>query len=264
MTTVDRKYLVDFEELGKGAFGIVYKGTSKQDGRKIAAKRVQYLNAEHLINVHSRKTAYTELQIFKELKKHKNIVELLHYHDDGSSFWFIMEFCDLGDLPTYFRKHHTVLNFYEKLKIMVECASAITFMHSRHPPIVHRDIKPKNVLMKSICGGIEHVAKITDFGVGKLYRTDGPTLHLTMNSEEGTANFWAPEFFLKDGEPLSYKPSVDTFALGLLFHVIVMYTEDNVHMCPGKLSLVLNKIIILLLFLVALVKLKKYIVQELP
>lgn len=172
----------------------------------------------------------TELEIFRQLKNHKNIVELFNHIDDGKSHWFIMELCDLGDLPYYLRNNNVCLT--QKLKIVVECACAIEFMHSLKPPIVHRDIKPTNVLMKTL-GNIA-VAKVTDFGIGKIFESNKATKHLTMSTLGGTLNYMAPEFFAADGDYLKYQPSVDTFSLGLLFHVLLTYDDTNKDMVPAS------------------------------
>ena len=171
-----------------------------------------------------------ELEIFRKLEHHKNVVQLYEHHDDGKSHWFIMEYCELGDLVYYFRKKHKDLDLTKKLKIIVECASAIEYMHSLSPPIVHRDIKPTNVLMKN-CGMFD-VAKITDFGIGKIFEGNKATLHLTMSTMGGTLNYMAPEFFAADGGYLKYQPSVDTFSLGLLFQVLIAYDGQNKDMVP--------------------------------
>ena len=53
--------------------------------------------------------------------------------------------CVLGDLTKYLKEKN--LDIVGKLKIMSECASALSFMHNLRSPVIHRDIKQKNVLM---------------------------------------------------------------------------------------------------------------------
>lgn len=197
------KYTLDtLAVLGRGAFGIVYRGfeTGSKPKKSVAAKCIIYTEGPDEEKNECRfKMAENELAIFSQLKGHKNIVQLLDNIDDGSRHWIIMEFCDLGDLPHYFGKYRPTMG--TKLKLMYECTNAIAYMHSFNPPIIHRDIKPGNILVMTQKGG-EPVAKITDFGIGKLFEQHPNAMHQTMSTLAGTAAYMAPEFFAADGDYL--------------------------------------------------------------
>lgn len=218
-----QKYELEIEELGKGSYGIVYKGTHVEDNITIAAKKTKYKDRNNIVSQLIKNMGQKEKDIIEKLKGHSNIVKLLDYIDDDSSHWFVMEYCDLGDLSAYLTRYSP--NFQTKLRIICECFSAITYMHSFNPPIVHRDIKPANVLLK-----IENnrpVVKITDFGIGKMYEMDAASFHMTMNTVAGTKPFWPPEFFEMDSSNLKYHPGVDIFSLGLLASVVLLYHTEH-------------------------------------
>ena len=63
------------------------------------------------------------------------------------------------------------------MDIMHGCASGIKFLHSYKPSIIHGDIKPQNVIIKSVDSGI--VAKMCDFGLSELFDTpEGKSIHV--------------------------------------------------------------------------------------
>lgn len=216
------------ETLGKGAFGIVYSGQERNSGKRVTVKCVIYkekgqLN-ETLVNM-----GKTEQAIFNKLKGHPNVVQLLDHVDDGKKHWLVMEFCELGDLPEYMKAH--TIDISGKLKIMLDTSKAVAYMHSFQPAIVHRDIKPTNIMI--VKNNNQHVAKITDFGVGKLYEENPAVFRETMTTFTGTAAFLAPEFWSTDKDKIQYRAGVDTFALGLVFHLILDF-DNNHDMVPAS------------------------------
>ena len=90
-----------------------------------------------------------------------------------------------------------------KLSILDEVCLGLRYLHSRNPPIVHRDLTPNNILL-SYC--LE--AKITDLGVAKIVKSDN---HKTMTKLPGTPDFMPPEAL--SIRPV-YGPSLDVFSYG--------------------------------------------------
>ena len=90
-----------------------------------------------------------------------------------------------------------------KLSILDEVCLGLRYLHSRNPPIVHRDLTPNNILL-SYC--LE--AKITDLGVAKVVRSDNQK---TMTKLPGTPDFMPPEAL--SIRPV-YGPSLDIFSYG--------------------------------------------------
>jgi len=90
-----------------------------------------------------------------------------------------------------------------KLSILDEVCLGLRYLHSRNPPIVHRDLTPNNILLG---GHLE--AKITDLGVAKVMQTDSK---MTMTKLPGTPDFMLPEALTK--RPV-YGPPLDVFSYG--------------------------------------------------
>ena len=90
-----------------------------------------------------------------------------------------------------------------KLSILEEVCLGLRYLHSRNPPIVHRDLTPNNILL-----GYRLEAKITDLGVAKVVKSDNQK---TMTKLPGTPDFMPPEALSK--RPV-YGPSLDMFSYG--------------------------------------------------
>ena len=90
-----------------------------------------------------------------------------------------------------------------KLSILDEVCLGLRYLHSRNPPIVHRDLTPNNILLG---GRLE--AKITDLGVAKVVQTDSKR---TMTKIPGTPDFMPPEALTR--RPI-YGPPLDVFSYG--------------------------------------------------
>ena len=90
-----------------------------------------------------------------------------------------------------------------KLSILDEVCLGLRYLHSRNPPIVHRDLTPNNILLG---GHLE--AKITDLGVAKVVHTDNKT---SMTKVPGTPDFMPPETLTR--KPV-YGPPLDIFSYG--------------------------------------------------
>ena len=90
-----------------------------------------------------------------------------------------------------------------KLSVLDEVCLGLRYLHSRNPPIVHRDLTPNNILLS-----YRLEAKITDLGVAKVVRSDNQK---TMTKLPGTPDFMPPEALSK--RPV-YGPSLDVFSYG--------------------------------------------------
>jgi len=104
-----------------------------------------------------------------------------------------------------------------KLSILDEVCLGLRYLHSRNPPIVHRDLTPNNILL-----GSRLEAKITDLGVAKVMQTDSKS---TMTKIPGTPDFMPPEALTK--KPV-YGPPLDIFSYGgVVLNVITQQWPES-------------------------------------
>ncbi|KAG6958133.1 hypothetical protein JG687_00009581 [Phytophthora cactorum] len=120
-----------------------------------------------------------------------------------------------GDLRTlldsYKKSNHPEGFDREKVTIALHVAHALTYLHSLDPPVIHRDLKSRNILLNEM-----HEAKLTDFGVSR------ERLDRTMTAGVGTSLWMAPEVMI--GE--KYDDKADIFSFG------VVLSELDTHTLP--------------------------------
>ncbi|KAL6051330.1 germinal center kinase 1 isoform X1 [Balamuthia mandrillaris] len=179
------------EELGKGAYGSVYKGTHIASGAVLAIKSCPNLGP-------ARDTVQKEIDILK-LCKHDNIVQYYGTCVKGKSLWILMEFCGGGAIDSLMKKLPE--GTYTEAQIgavMAESLKGLIYLHSRS--IIHRDIKAANILLTE-----SGQTKLADFGVSAVVKEDKQTTTI------GTPLWMAPEVLA--GE--AYDSTADTWSLGI-------------------------------------------------
>ena len=138
--------------IGQGAFGEVRRVMWRHTP---AAAKVAHPNMPDK----EKQLFLRELEVMARVR-HPNIVQFLGYMD--KPFVIVLEYLPLGDLRNYWQTHK--VSVAHKTRICVDILRALSYLHNRKPhAIIHRDIKPTNVLMAD--GG---VAKLTDFGLGRM------------------------------------------------------------------------------------------------
>lgn len=204
-----RNYQLNQQPIGRGTFGTIYQGTDTNTGAEVAMKKV---DADEQTAIENLKSLHNVMS-----HGHTNIVKLLNFFDDESIFWFVMEFCNLQDLSRYMRNQTIDLN--AKMRLMLDASSGLAHMHGMTPKVVHRDIKPTNILIKLQDG--RPVAKLGGFCLAIQFDSD--TKNFAMGEVGGTLPYIAPEGFQKG--TIEYYPSVDIFALGLVISSMVLHEQ---------------------------------------
>ncbi|XP_028218611.1 nodulation receptor kinase-like [Glycine soja] len=119
--------------------------------------------------------------------RHPNIVALLSYCVEGDERFLVYELCPNGSLSEWLFGKNKVLSWIQRLEIAIDCARGLWFLHTYQGGcIVHRDIKPTNILL-----GSKFEAKLSDFGLSKVIEV-GETY---VSSEvRGTFGYVDPEY----------------------------------------------------------------------
>ena len=219
------KYRVD-GIIGRGNIGIVYRGFDLSIDRPVAIKT---LRAEVLDTVDDKKRLLDRFA--SEAKsagrcQHPNIVTVFDYVEQDGTPYIIMECIDAGTLENVVRSGR-LLPLQQVGEVMAQLLGALGHAHQRG--VVHRDVKPANVL----CPAATSI-KVTDFGVARLQ-----DLGLTQagGGALGTPNYMSPEQFL--GREVDGR--ADLFAAGIILFELITGTKPFVaSTVPELLCKVLN------------------------
>ncbi len=195
------KYRVD-GLIGRGSVGVVYKAYDGQIDRPVAIKT---LRLDMLSGVADRETLLKRFSTEARSAGrcvHPNIVTVFDYVEQDDTPYIVMEFVDAGTLENVINSG-TMLPLRQVGEIMVQLVSALEHAHSKG--IVHRDVKPSNILCPTATS-----IKVTDFGVARFDVT-GLT-NATGLGAVGTPNYMSPEQFL--GRPVDGRS--DLYASGVV------------------------------------------------
>lgn len=192
--------------LGQGAYGKVFK--VKYLGVYYAAKEIHSLLLEY---AEPRERSMIINNFLDEIKvgsslSHDNIVQYrgIFYNDKSDVPIMLMELMD-SSLTSYILGQPYVSST-TKIKILHDLSLGLYYLHSQNPPIVHRDLSPNNVMIKSYLP--QPVAKIGDLGVAKSIRDDSKK---SMTKAPGTVDFMPPEALYDQPQ---YGPPMDVFSYG--------------------------------------------------
>ncbi|KAL3669932.1 hypothetical protein V7S43_005306 [Phytophthora oleae] len=202
---------IDFERvISHGGYGQVMSGWL--NGQHVAVKMLLPENRKSMKHL----TSFLEEVKLMSTLEHSRIVQFVGVAWDSlSDICLLTEFMEGGDL-------RTLLSSYEdqnlpvgfdvtKVTIALHIAHALTYLHSLDPPVLHRDLKSKNILLSASLD-----ARLSDFGVSREHVDE------TMTAGVGTSRWMAPEVIM--GE--RYDDKADVFSMG------VVLSELDLHAVP--------------------------------
>ncbi|XP_021728894.1 G-type lectin S-receptor-like serine/threonine-protein kinase LECRK3 [Chenopodium quinoa] len=192
------------EELGRGAFGVVYKGMVNGGGPSIcvAVKKLDRISAD------TDKEFKTEVNVIGQTH-HKNLVQLVGFCKEGDQRLLVYEYMSNGSLADYLFGD-TRPSWIDRVQIAQGTVTGLLYLHEEcSTQIIHCDIKPQNILLDEY-----HIARISDFGLAKLLVLN--QTH-TNTGIRGTKGYVAPEWFRN--KPITVK--VDVYSFGVLLLEII-------------------------------------------
>jgi serine/threonine protein kinase len=187
-------------EIGRGGSGTVHLAHDEVLGRTVAVKRIGILPGEHV----ALERAGREARLAAALN-HPHVVSVFDLVEEEDVHWLVMEYVDGRTIGEIVRADGP-LDVTEAATYLAQTADALADAH--HAGIVHRDVKPSNIL---VSGG---VAKLSDFGIAKS--ADDASLTQT-GLVTGSPAYLAPE--VASGS--SATPASDVWSLGAtLYHAV--------------------------------------------
>jgi serine/threonine protein kinase len=205
------------EEIGRGGFGAVYRGVriGAEGSGQVAIKllnRNPSLKSEELIRFQREATLMSHLV-------HPGIVTVSELSEDNGNFFIVMEFISGANLRDFVKAKGGKLSLIEIVEILIQAAEALEYVHSHD--IVHRDIKPQNMLVieSREHGETRIQVKLVDFGVARLSQVSSGQRAQGLDSVVGTYAYMAPEATgLVDWE---FDSRVDIYSLGIVAYELV-------------------------------------------
>jgi serine/threonine protein kinase/class 3 adenylate cyclase len=209
------------EKLGEGGMGSVYRGEDLADGKSVAVKVLSNHVAK---DDQSRRRFAKEARVLARIQS-PYVANLIEFNDDGGTDYLAIEFVPGSNLAELLEERKS-LNEEAALALMVDVARGLTLAHSRG--VVHRDIKPDNVLLTD--EGLQQIrdgqvdpdaqlplAKLTDFGLARSLEQTESLAITRQGSVMGTPFYMPPEQCR--GEATDARS--DVYSMGAtLFHLL--------------------------------------------
>lgn len=200
-TVIDGKYEV-LKQIGKGGMSVVYLAMDKRLNKQWAVKEIRKTagskNDEIVIN-----SLLAEANLMKRLD-HPTLPRIVDIIDNGKTLYVIMDYIEGESLDKILEAEGPQP---EKLVLSwaLQICDALNYLHSQKPPIIYRDMKPANIMLKP-----EGNIKIIDFGIAREYKEQ----NLSDTTVLGTKGYASPEHY---GSRQTDARS-DIFTLGMTIH----------------------------------------------
>ncbi len=192
------RYRVD-ALIGEGGLALVYRGTDLVLGRTVAIKilRPEYARDPEIV-ARFRSEARSAARL-----NHPNIVQIFDTGEEDETYYLVMEYLPEPDLKRIF-EHYAPLPRHKVIDVIAQCCRALNYAHRAQ--IVHRDVKPQNILFTD-----DGIAKLSDFGIAAA--VDQGSLS-AEGKVWGSAAYISPE--QAQGRPAT--PQSDIYSLGCVMY----------------------------------------------
>ena len=204
-TVIDGKYEI-LKLIGRGGMSKVYLAMDKRLNKQWAVKEIEkkasYKNNEVIVQ-----SAVAEANMIKRLD-HPSLPRIVDIIDNGNVIYVIMDYIEGEPLSKVVDEYgaqpqDVVIDWAKQL------CEVLDYLHTQKPPIIYRDMKPANVMMKP-----DGNLKLIDFGIAREYKEQ----KLADTVSLGTKGYAAPEQFGGKGQT---DPRTDIYCLGVtLYHLV--------------------------------------------
>ncbi|KAG2392038.1 hypothetical protein C9374_013523 [Naegleria lovaniensis] len=224
------------KKVAAGGFGVVYKGKlwNKVD---VAIKLLKASDREEMDEEFEK-----EVSLVSSLR-HANIVTFYGICLTSDSKYMVTEFLSKGSLDKIISKSKQglePLSLVTKLFILIGTAKGMEYLHGMTPRVIHRDLKPGNILLDS-----HFEAKICDFGISRTVANTTTAMQSAFTMNLGTLFYMAPELLdpqseqfmsnMSKQERVDYYTKLDVYSFGIILHE-VFFEETPFVSNASKLS----------------------------
>ncbi|MGK0296820.1 MAG: serine/threonine protein kinase [Gammaproteobacteria bacterium] len=211
MTTSIPEKLGKYEiqkQIGRGSMGIVYQGYDPYIDQLVAVKvAISDALKDKESGQRYRKMFFNEAHAAGKLK-HPNIMSILDAGVDQEECYIVMELVGEGDTLKTYCKPDNLLPLEQVVEIVFKCAKALDYAHRQG--VIHRDIKPTNILMAK-----DNDIKIGDFSIAHIISSD--TTNTMPMGFVGSPRYMSPEQVQED----AISNQTDLFSLGIVMYELL-------------------------------------------
>ena len=218
--------------IDEGGMGEVYLARQRSAfGREVAVKIIR---ADLIHDVTVRKRFLREAEVSAHLK-HEHILSLVEFGEDQGRLFLVTPYIDGGTLAQ--RLQSGPMSLAEVHLLFSALVRAVSYIHKRG--VIHRDLKPGNVLLDKEEGGEQVYVRLIDFGIASIQGMATTEPELTQSGKEvGTIEYMAPE---RLGGVAA--PSNDIYSLGIILYQMLtghLPGEGNPVQLPSPMAYVVN------------------------
>jgi serine/threonine protein kinase len=196
------------DQIGRGSMGIVYQGFDPFSNRKVAVKVALAASLKDKESGDRYRTMFFNEAHTAGMLKHSNILEILDAGADGEDCYIVMELVEGANTLKSYCQPDTLLPMERVIEIVFKCAKALDYAHRKG--VVHRDIKPTNILVTP-----DMDVKIGDFSIAHVISSE--TTNTMPMGFVGSPRYMSPEQVQED----VITNQTDLFSLGIVMYELL-------------------------------------------
>lgn len=196
------------KQIGAGGYGKVYRAVDTEFmDRRVAVKEMiqQGLGPTELAEAAD---SFKHEAVLLATLTHPNLPSIYDYFSENGNWYLVMSFIEGETLDNYLHKRGPVLSVEKVLPIAIQLATVLSFLHTRKPTIIFRDLKPANVMRTP-----EGQLYLIDFGIARHFKWGQTKDTLVL----GSPGYAAPEQYGR----AQTTPQTDVYSLGVLLHQLL-------------------------------------------
>jgi serine/threonine protein kinase len=196
------------KQVGAGGYGKVYRAIDTEFmDRRVAVKEMiqQGLNS---VEVMEASQSFKREAVLLATLTHPNLPSIYDYFSENGNWYLVMSFIEGETLDSYMQKRAPNLSVEKVLPIAIQLATVLSFLHTRKPMIIFRDLKPTNVMRTP-----EGQLYLIDFGIARHFKWGQTKDTLIL----GSPGYAAPEQYGR----AQTTPQTDVYSLGVLLHQLL-------------------------------------------
>lgn len=202
--------------LGQGGFGSVFKAQDTLLQNKIVAiKEISLTGLQPQEMLDATASFNREVQVLSDLH-HPGLPKLYDYFTDAEHWYLVLDFIEGETLERYLEQSigSHFLQVIDVLRVGIQLCIVLDYMHTHHPPIIFRDLKPSNVMLLP-----NGSVRLIDFGIARYFKPE----QFRDTMAFGSPGYAAPEQYGKK----QTTPRADIYSLGALLHQMLTGSDPT-------------------------------------